>query len=335
MGLALAGLACMDKGELDPDKGETDTEVAVDTDTDEVVDTEPEQVVPTPTGDPATVPLTGACPQETDFGGFLVENLFGFSIVDGTVTDGVVPITVLELLSATGDCTLERRNNPFCDPPCGAGETCTFEGECIPFPRAQDLGTVTIGGLVEPVAMEPLVPGYNYSNTTLPHPAFQPGDLIELRTGDGTYPGVELHGVGVEELISTDGDLFVQAGVDMDVTWTPPAAASRTQVYLQLTIDQHGLTPVKLRCEFDDDGTGTVPGSLLDQLVAFGVTGYPNATLKRQTIDKVAVGEGCMDFTISSPIDMSVDVDGFTPCRRTEDCPPGQTCDVPNEVCRE
>jgi hypothetical protein len=332
--IGLGLLACNDKDSVDPVVETDDSEAVVDSDTDPVSETDP-PIVPDPTGDPETVPLAGPCAQEDLYGAFLVEDLFGFAILDGTVSDGVVPITVLELMEASGECTLERRNNPFCDPPCGAGMTCTFEGTCIPFPRAQDLGTVTIGGMVEPVAMEPLVPGYNYSNTTLPYPAYAPGDLIEFRTGAGTYPGVELHGVGVTPLASSDGEVFVDPDVDLEVLWTAPPEGARSRVFFQLTIDQHGLTPVKLRCDFADDGVGVVPSSLVRGLIDFGVTGFPNATLKRQTVDSTAVGEGCMEFRVSSPIELSVDVDGFTPCRVEEQCPEGQSCDFVNEICRD
>jgi hypothetical protein len=330
----------MGEGGVDPGDSDVDSESAVETDGDSTIETDtttdtetPTGEVPTPTGDVDTVPLAGMCDPENDYGGFLVETLFGFSIVDGTVSDGVVPVTVLEPMLVVGECELKRRNNPFCDPPCQAGETCTFDGECITFPRAQDLGTVTVGGLSAPVSMEPLVPGFNYSNTSLPHPGFAAGDLIELRTGSGAYPDLELHGVGVTPLESDTPAVLIVPGEDLTVTWTPPPDGARSRVVMQLTIDQHGLTPVKLLCDFEDDGSGVVGGSLLQALVDFGVTGFPNGTMKRQTADHVAVGDGCMDFVVSSPLEVDVDVDGFTPCRRDDECPEGQQCDSINEIC--
>ena len=325
------------------DGADTDTDVDADTDADTDTDTSDTGTpfeVPEVTGDPATVPLGGECALENRFGTFIVEvyGTDGYSIVSGSALDGVVPITVLENVGTEGDCVLLKRNNPFCDPQCQGGETCDFDGECIPYPASQNLGVVTVGGLADDVVMRPVEPGTTYFDSTLTHPIFNEGDLVEMRTHeDGAFGDLELHGVGVAPLQLTSTEWALSTEDDFVVTWAPPAGPTvRSEVYMRLTIDQHGTTPISMYCSFDDDGEGSIPAGLLGQLVDSGVTGFPNAVITRRTIDSVTVpGDGCLEFVASAPQnpDPSVDVDGFTPCTRPEDCPKGQTCNVPLEIC--
>lgn len=310
----------------DTDEG-PDTDVPTD-------DTDTDTEVPEPEGDPATVELAGSCPLEARFGGFLVALFDGYSIVDGSVADGIVPVSVLEQVAASGDCRLMKRNNPHCDPPCGHGETCDFDGSCIPFPANQDLGTVTIGGLGKPVIMQPVGDGRNYFDTKLPHPVFEPGALVELRTGGGAFEPAVLHGVGVEPLVLVDTEWVLKDDEPLTFRWEPPShEPARGHVHLRLNIDQHGVTPIQLFCELPDTGEATVAEELLAMLIQAGVTGFPNATVTRRTVDAAEVGEGCMDLTLASPVSPSVRVDGFTPCTKDADCPQGTTCNEALQIC--
>ena len=309
---------------------------------DKETDSAPTTTDPTPTDsgttpsgeDPTTVPLNGVCDLADDYGGFVVEAYDEYSIVSGSIADGVVPITVLELIGSDGDCEVKRRNNPFCDPSCESGQTCDFDGNCITYPSNQDLGVVTVLGLDENVEMEAVVPGNTYFNTSLPHPAFSGGELIELQMPGGTYGPVTLFGVGVEELSATDKEWRVESGYDLIVTWDPPAGeVIRSEITLRINIDQHGTSPSSVYCTFEDDGEGTVPASVVQQLVEVGVSGFPSGLIVRRTADKADAGDGCTDFEVSSRRDVSVDVIGYTPCISDNDCPEGQTCNVEMQIC--
>ena len=284
--------------------------------------------------DPATVALNGECDLADDYGGFVVEAYEEYSIVSGSIADGVVPITVLEVIGEDGDCEVKRRNNPFCDPSCESGDTCDFDGNCITYPANQDLGTVTVLGLAEAVEMEAVVPGNTYFNTSLPHPAFSGGDLIELQMPAGTYGPITLFGVGVEELSANDTEWRVESGTDLIVSWGAPTGdVVRSEVTLRINIDQHGTSPSSVYCTFEDDGEGTVPASIVQQLVEVGVSGFPSGLLVRRTADKADAGEGCTDFEVSSHREVSVDVIGYTPCISDLDCPEGQTCILELQIC--
>lgn len=227
-----------------------------------------------------------------------------------------------------------ERNDPWCDPPCESGETCDFSGECIPWPEAQDLGEVTVAGLAAAVAMEPVTPGYAYFDTSIPHQAFEPDVLVELETDGGRWDPVALHAVGVEELVVHQEMLLMEEDQPLVLTWDPPEGLGRSEVELVVSIDQHGTSPVSLECTFADDGEGQVPASLTELLVRAGVSGFPSGSVSRRTADSTSLeDEGCMDLVLASARYPDVRVDGYIPCRRDEDCPPGQTCNLEIELC--
>lgn len=286
-----------------------------------------------PIGDPATIPLEGPCALDLRLGGFVVEAYEDYSIVDGTVSNGVVPLSVLEEVVQEGPCRLMKRNNPFCDPPCGPTETCDFDGECIPYPEPQDLGTVTLLGLAEAVSMEPVVPGYSYFDTSVPHPVFAPGELIELRTTGAAVESFTIHGVGVHLLDAPDLDWVVSEQAPLVVSWEAPAGEVRSTMALTLNIDQHGVSPVTVWCEFEDVGTGEIPAAVIDALFSAGVSGYPNGTLSRHTVDSTDVSGGCVDLEIASPLAANVDVAGYIPCTDDDDCPDGLECNEAIGLC--
>lgn len=286
-----------------------------------------------PDGDPATVPLLGYCPLETHWGEFVVEAYDTYSIVDGQMNDGVVPATVLELAAEEGDCKLLKRNNPYCDPTCDPGYTCDFSGECVVYPLGVDLGTVTISGLVDLVTMEPLGSGYQYFDTRISHPAFEPGVLVQLQTEGGSLAPFTLHAVGVSLLVPTSNLWEVAKSTALVVSWDAPTTQVRSTVDLSLNIDQHGITPVTLQCSFVDDGSAEVPASVLDALFAFGVSGYPSANIARRTVDSTTIGDGCVDFALGHEVLVDVTVVGHTPCDSPDDCPDGQECNFTIQTC--
>jgi len=326
--LTTLGGAC----QADKDSAPPDTNVPQTTDTDTYTDTD--SGLAPPEGDPAAVELSGPCPMDSDLGGFVVEAYEEYSIVDGSISNGIVPITVLQVMGTYGDCQVLRRNNPYCDPLCESGFTCDFDGSCIPYPEEQDLGIVSIAGLLQDVIMEPLEPGYSYFDTTLPNPAFLPGALLEFRMPDGVYGPVVLHGVGVDPLVAVEETWTLVEGQDLSIYWEPPTAkVQRSSIDLSVNIDQHGNTPATVVCTFDDDGEGILSGEAIAQMYSLGVSGFPSGSLSRRTADSALIDGGCMDFSVGAPRTVAVDVDGFTPCFDDSDCPDGQTCNQKLQIC--
>ena len=284
---------------------------------------------------PDEIDLDGLCPLEDRYGAFLVEAYDSYTILQGQIADGVVPVTILEEVYSEGGCALLKRNNPFCDPACEPGFTCDFDGECIVFAEPQDLGTVTVDGLVERLEIEPVNPGWNYFSTTLPHPAMTAGETIRITTGDGRWAPFELWGVGVEPLeIPPETTWIIDGGEPVTVTWTPPSGPTWAEVSFRLNIDQHGNSPVTLHCAFEDTGEAEVPAAAVDALLDSGVSGWPNATLSRRTADSADVGEGCAELLVSSLQAGTVELADYIPCNAQTPCPDGMTCDLAIELCQ-
>ena len=305
----------------------------VDT-TDGTSDTDPVDDTGTSLYTAADVPLGGACDLANGFGAFLVAGTPEQTDVSGKVADGVVPFTVLEELVAEGGCAVLRRNNPYCDPACGPADTCDFNGECIPYPVNQDLGTVGISGLARAVSMEPVFPGNTYYDTEAPYAEIVPGAVVSLGMPGGVYGPATMYGVGFEALDVTGAAWNVEAGTDLALTWPAPVdAVVRSEITVEINIDIHGVTPSVLRCAFPDNGSAVIPGAILTELVGVGVTGFPNGTIIRRTVDHAAAGAGCMEFIVSTPRSAQVDVAGHTPCVNDEECPEEQQCNEELQTC--
>lgn len=290
---------------------------------------------PDTTGDASStggdVELRGACALADRVGGFLVAMEADYTSFSGSVADGVVPVTVLEQVGQDENCVLLRRNNPFCDPMCMPGQTCDFDGTCIPYPANHDVGVVAVTGMFDEVMVDPVPPTFSYFDTNLSHPAFDPGALLELTATGGDYEAFAMHGYGVAMIVPTAEALSLSTGADVSVEWT--STGSDATLRLVMTVDQHGLTPVQLVCEAQDTGQMVIGADIITQFLAFGVTGFPSADYYLQTVDSVDLRPGCVDFVVRSHDQTPLDVEGHTPCDAPSDCPDGQVCDLMIQTC--
>jgi len=300
---------------------------------------EPDAPTDVPAEADATLPpfpatLLGECSLSERLGGFVVEAYDGYSLVSGQVLDGVVPLTVLAEELHEGDCRLMRRLNPLCEPPCEPSDTCGLDGTCVPYPGPLALGRVTVTGLSKAVSMLPKPPNQNYFDTSLPHPAFLAGDEIRVQSEGGALAPLTLFGYGVDALEPGEAEWVLTAGQPLSVTWDAGAADTPARVLLRLNVDQHGVSPITLVCDLPDTGQATLPATLIDALLGAGISGFPNGKLARRTADSVPVDGGCVDLVVSSPRTVTTRVTGSTPCTKPADCPPGQACNLPLQICQ-
>jgi len=292
-------------------------------------------VVP-PDEPPPAAPFTtprGPCDISQRVGRFSVEKQTDFGVVQGTVSDGVVPTAIPRLALEQGSCRLFERRNLACVPACVGAQTCGEDGTCIPYPRQVSAGEVVIAGLTKETRMSPLQPGNTYFAPGADNPPFAVGSEVVLSAaGEGDMAPFQLFGLGSEPL-SEPPAWVIQAGTDLALAWAAPSANVGTSVLVELTIDQHGISPLSLSCEFEDTGSASVPGSIIDELIGAGVSGFPNGRLTRRTADHVELGAGCVELVVGSPLAASISVAGYTPCNTTGECPDGQTCNVPLQRC--
>ena len=276
--------------------------------------------------------LNGMCALDgsTRVGGFEVAHWEFFSTVTGNVANGLLPTTVLFPREISGDCQLFQKEYPFCDPGCESGEVCDHNGECIPYPTNQGLGTVTLLGVTEAVVME--ADGSNYYwDTQLSFPMFDAGDQIRIDTSGGDIAAFGLRSLGVEFLTFDTLDWVIREKENLTLTWTPSKSPSR--VLFDLNVDQHGNSPVSLVCDTTDDGEISIDSGMLDTLLMYGVSGFATATARRYVADSVTLDPGCVELLTYHHVDGSLSVDGHQPCFNDNDCPEGQVCDVAINTC--
>jgi hypothetical protein len=131
---------------------------------------------PTPTASPSPTPSPSAaaytpCDAAVRVGEFAIELGEGFTALEGRVRDAVIPANVRAVTAESGRCKLLQGRSLFCDPACGASQTCGEGGVCIAFPTAKSVGAVTVSGLSTALTIMPTAVNF-YSNgaTTIPHP---------------------------------------------------------------------------------------------------------------------------------------------------------------------
>jgi len=279
--------------------------------------------------------VDGECPEAIRAGRFVVDQTDSYAFVDGELTDAVIPTNVRTEVFAEGDCRILRRENPFCDPPCGGDETCDLSGTCVPYPSAVNVGTVSIRGLSSAVSMEPVEPGNTYFDTSLANPPWTPGDAVALSSTGGDITAFEMHGYAPDTLEGVPETWTISTSRDLNISWTPPAADAGTEITLVLRIDMHGTTPSALECTFADTGSGVVSSATLSALVDAGLTGFPAGEIRRRTADHAELDNGtCVEFLARSvKVPDLVEIEGYTPCRQDSDCPEGQECNEELERC--
>ncbi len=326
-GFLVLALAC-DPGADDDDATGDDDAGDDDTGDDDTGDDD--------SGDDDTTPpaLRGACDLADKVGAFVVRHEPEYTAVSGEVQDGVVPIAVLENVLEIDDCRLMRRNVPFCEPACDPGETCDFDGQCIPYPSNLDVGTVTITGLNKEVVMEPPGEGYpaSYFDTQMPHPGFDPGAAVQLDASGNEIPGFTLYGEGSAPISIPDDPWIVREDEPLEVTWTAESG-DQVRILLRFNIDQHGATPVEVWCDVEDSGSASIPAEVMNGLIAYGVSGYPSGDAYRRSLDSVDTEVGCVEFEVSSHVHGDLQVEGHIPCDSPDDCPEGMECDIPTGTC--
>lgn len=271
--------------------------------------------------------VNAPCDSAVRAGGFTIQLEDGYTQVEGQVFDAANPAPKVEL-DADGDCRLLVTENHFCDPACGATEVCTADLACVAKPVAVEVGNVSVSGLSAAVTMEPNVTNFYLNLDELPHPGFMAGTEVSLQAAGGAgADGFSLRGVGSEPFEVSGGDITVVRDEPVSLGWAAPADPDITTVHLDLDIGHHGGSPATIECDTADTGSFEIPATLVNQLIDYGVAGFPELRVTRQTIDSADVGGRCFELMVApSSASLAVVIDGLDSCSTSADCPDGQTC---------
>lgn len=264
-----------------------------------------------------------------------------YSEVTGFMYDGSQADAVIWDKNTTeGDCSLYKPRTPFCDA-CASGQVCVDTNTCRTPPGTHDVGNVSLTGLTAPSGANPLAltmvsnaSGTTYlSAETLPMPPCTAGAAVSMSAaGKGEYPAFSVQTQCIPPLVVTNTSFAIQSAKPFTLTWTPSSVAA-ARVQLTFDLSHHGGSKGKIICDTADTGSLTVAGTLMEKLIALGVTGYPKIYPSRIITGTATVGTGQAVLKIYSDLDYVAELAGLISCQSDPDCPTGQTCLVPGQMC--
>lgn len=260
----------------------------------------------------------------------------GHAEFNGGVADGVDPRNIWEEKKKEGDCRLIVGPKLLCAPTCESGKICTGKDNvCVPEPSQQDAGKITITGLKEAFTAQYTAGGY-YTPLTGAFPPVDAGAEVTLSAAGNKAPAFTITSSGIDPLEVADADITLDTTKPLTISWKPPTKAGTSHVIVSLDLAHHGNVAAKLVCDVADTGSTTIPVSMLTALAAEGVAGFPSVAIVRRAVNSASIGEGCVEFAISSAVDRQLLLPGVTSCNcpnsTCEPCQAGQTC-KPNYTC--
>ena len=289
-------------------------------------------------------PLFATCGDDVRVGQFTLDlksalgDIPAYAQVNGLVRDGVDPKDVWKEIARDGSCHVSIGPVADCAPACAFGMVCRA-GACVTAPAGHPVGTVTMTGLLVPLAMTPNATNASYygpipAGTAIP--PYEIGSAIGLDTEGGDYPPLSLEARGIEPLEVPDGQsLALTTTVPNNalvVSWTPARAGGAGRVWLSFEIAHHAGIAAELDCDVPDTGTARVPGALLDALVAQGTGGFPGLTVTRVATDTATIPPGCVELAVASSVAKPLSVETVTSCSQDSECVAPQIC-LPSLKC--
>jgi hypothetical protein len=264
-----------------------------------------------------------------------------YADVSGFMYDGAPTAQVIwDKKKTEGDCSLYTPRTPFCEA-CASGDVCVDTNVCRTPPSTHDVGNVTVTGLNSPSGANPMPlttvntttgTGYQCAENPLLPPCTAGGAVSLSATGKGDYPAFSVQAQCIAPLVVTNSSIAIQSGKAFTLTWTPSSA---TAARIQLTFDlsHHGGSKGQIICETADTGSLQVSGTLIESLMALGVTGYPKAYITRTLTGTTTVGSGQAQLKVYSNLEFVVQIPDLVSCDHDTDCPAGQTCLNTSNMC--
>ena len=230
----------------------------------------------------------------------------GFTSVLGRVYDAPMPGQLAWDVAADAQgCELLIPVVPFCEPSCGTSAVCTRDEGCVPYPKAQDLGTVTITGLsASALEMKPVAATYQLPpEIALPFPPTDEGAALRLQTDGGAYEPFTVASTGIAPLQLSGPEMIpVDGSAPLLLQWEPPSDARASRIQVKLDITHHGGLKGVIECDVEDDGELELEAPLLKQLIELGTAGFPSINVIRVATGNVNIDPGRVQLTVSSRV---------------------------------
>ena len=262
----------------------------------------------------------------------------GFTSVLGRVYDAPMPAQLGWDVAATAQgCELRIPVVPFCDPGCDTSAVCTQEAGCVPYPAAQDLGTVTMTGLqASAIDMQPIAATYQLPPAIeLPHPPTEEGAAIRLQTGGGAYEPFQIAGKGIAPLELSGPELIPLDGAEpLTLKWQKASDPRASRIQVKVDISHHGGLKGVIECDVEDAGETEIEASLIAGLIALGAAGFPTINVNRVATSGVKIDPGNVLLSVSSRAERALEIAGVVSCNDDVECNTGQTC-APDRTCQD
>jgi len=166
----------------------------------------------------------------------------------------------------------------------------------------------------------------NPAGITFSYPPAAEGTAVTLDAAGGDYSAFTLEAPGIAPLVLAADSYPISSSQPLSFSWTPAAEPSKSHILVHLDISHHGGSKGKIECDTADDGALQINASLMSQLLALGVAGYPTVTVTRRATGEVTIAPGRVTFNIQQNVERAITVEGVTSCTSDADCTGGMTC---------
>jgi hypothetical protein len=257
-----------------------------------------------------------------------------FASVAGRVSDGPTPsVLAWDTTATSGACKLLIPRTPFCANSCGSTGACVDSagvGVCRAYPKGLNVGTVTLSGLrtvsgATSITMTPLLMNYQPpAGTVFQFPPFTEEQSVTLAATGDTSGAFTLTANAIKPLVPLFDSVILQSGQPMTLQWTPKGSAATSSIHAEVDISHHGGLKGLIACETQDNGELVIAATLVDQLKALGISGFPTVDMTRYASGTNA--NTSVELRVESRITRPVTIPGLVSCFGDEDCPNSQTC---------
>jgi hypothetical protein len=112
------------------------------------------------------------------------------------------------------------------------------------------------------------------------------------------------------------------------VKWTPATIPGISVIFISIDISYHAGTLGVIECNCDDNGSVTIPASLIDKLKALGTSGFPKLEISRRSVGTNSTTNA--RFVIESQVVIPLQIPGVISCDENDPsantCPEGYIC---------